>query len=417
MTTAVVRWADDLQRRPRAFGPAAVIVLVISAAASTWMMVANYHDQPDWMEDLAVYVGGARWVVHGQSLYAKVLPPPVGAEGAVSGGYAFTYPPFAALIFIPLLALSTPVLNVVMTAVNVVLLQAVVATSIRWAGVRNRAVLVAGTAIAAPVLIWFSPVYATLAVGQINLLLVLLVLGDLYFLRRSRWAGIGIGIATALKLTPAVFIIYLVLTRRFWAAITAAATLAATILISLIVLPSDTLRYWGGIFLDTNRVAIPQMRFNQSINGVLIRLLHTADVTVPWVIICLVVAIAGFALAWLANRRGEEQFAVLITAGIALLVSPVSWEHHWVWLVPAIIYLLVRAIWSGTIVWPVLLVLFVIALLIAPYGTTLVPADPQQVLHISSPIAMIAASWLPLLAVICWGVLAAWIATHRPRAG
>lgn len=238
------------------------------------------------------------------------------------------------------------------------------------------------------------------------------VLFDVWYLASRRWAGVGIGVAVGLKLTPAVFILYFLLTRRYRAAMTAVGTFLATVLLSLVVVPRDTIRYWGGVFLDADRVAIPQMRFNQSLHGLIVRLLHTADVTVVWLATVLVVAGTGLALAVWAHRRGEDRLGVLVTAGVGLLISPVSWEHHWVWLVPLTIYLVVRAVRGGTALWRALLVVLVAALAWRPYSS-LVPANPMQALHISAPLTLLFASWLPVIAVLCGAALAGWLAVRR----
>ncbi|WNV85001.1 glycosyltransferase 87 family protein [Umezawaea sp. Da 62-37] len=373
-------------RRPLAV--AALVALVLGCAVlGTWFAVLVNGDKPDWLEDLAVYVGGGRAVTDGKPLYQLVVPP---------FGYQFTYPPFAAVLFVPLSLVGAGTLKILWTFVNVLLVEAVVLLSLRWVRpgpARQQIALVAVVALAA---MWLGPVRATLETGQVNLLLVVLVLMDFALLSRSKAMGVGIGLAMAVKLTPGVFLVYLLLTRRFRAALTAAVTFLATVLFSLAVLPSDTLKYWGGVFVDADRVAITQHRFQQSLRGVVVRVAHSTDTTLVWACLAVVLAVLGLALAVGLWRRGQDQWGVLVTAGVALVVSPVSWEHHWVWVVPGLVFLAAAVRtplgWAG---WGVV----VAAIALRPYAWA-VPRDPADALRIDDPLTQIAASWLPLLAVL-----------------
>ena len=132
--------------------------------------------------------------------------------------------------------------------------------------------------------------------------------------------------------------VYLVLTRRFRAAAVAAGAFAVMTLIGWLAAPEASTAYWlHGLFLDSTRVSGgngPAFVANQSLRGLALRSFgETTGAAVFWVVSALVVAVAGLALAVLAHRRGEETTAVVTVAFTALLVSPVSWSHHWVWVV------------------------------------------------------------------------------------
>ncbi|HEX6343726.1 glycosyltransferase 87 family protein [Umezawaea sp.] len=391
------------ERRPL---PAAVLVALVlgCAALGTWFAVLVNGAKPDWLEDLAVYVGGGQAVTSGEPLYQLVVPP---------FGYQFTYPPFAALLFIPLSLVGAGALKIAWTFVGVLLLEVVLLLSLRWVRsgpARGHVALAAVVALAA---MWLGPVRSTLETGQVNLLLVALVLADFTLLSRSRAMGVGIGLAVAIKLTPGVFLVYLLLTRRFRPALTAVATFLATVLLSLAVLPSDTLKYWGGVFVDADRVAITQHRFQQSLRGVVARVAHSTDTTLVWACLAVVLAVLGLVLAVRLWRRGQDQWGVLVTAGVGLVVSPVSWEHHWVWVVPGLVFLAAAVRtplgWAG---WGVV----VAAIALRPYAWA-VPRDPAEALRISDPLTQVAASWLPLLAVLVAVALAVRSGVSGPPTG
>ena len=186
--------------------------------------------------------------------------------------------------------------------------------------------------------LWLEPVSMNLGLGQINALLMLLVVADLSLPDRNPVKGVGVGVAAACKLVPGIFVVYLLLTRRFRAAAVAGGTFVAMALAGWVVAPRESTAFWlHGLFLDSSRVAAatgPAFVANQSLRGVVLRSAgETTGATVFWVVSALLVAVGGLALAVLAHRRGEEAVAVVTVAFVALLVSPVSWSHHWVWVV------------------------------------------------------------------------------------
>src|SRR5919112_4184156 len=120
----------------------------------------------------------------------------------------------------------------------------------------------------------FEPVRETLTFGQVNTLLLTLVAGDVLFglSEGRRWAGVGIGLATAIKLTPGVFILYLLVTRRWRAAGTAIGTAAAATLGAAAIFPDQSREFWTSPLCDTNRVGVLSYVSNQSLRGYLARL-------------------------------------------------------------------------------------------------------------------------------------------------
>lgn len=303
------------------------------------------------MVDLMVYRAEGLAVRTGEALYDLRV-----TEARLPN----TYPPFAALLFTPLTLVGVPALRTLATTGNLLLLVAFAYLSLRL--VRPSAT---GRATLAPALwcaaaaVWCEPVWTTLRYGQVNLLLAVLVLADLTRRPGRSWAGAGIGLAAGIKLTPALFAVVLtvagLLRRRrrraagvhpgpvlaeplLRRAAVAAGVFAGTVLTGLLVLPGDSVRYWTSTFYAADRAGRAEDTANQSLRGVAARLLHDPD-PAPWWAAALVVAVCGTAVAVAALLADRTAPAVLACAVTALLISPVSWTHHWVWCVPLVLLL------------------------------------------------------------------------------
>ncbi|TVL94466.1 hypothetical protein CD790_01505 [Streptomyces sp. SAJ15] len=302
-----------------------------------------------------------------------------------------TYPPFAALLFTPLSLPAVGVVKVLATAVNLALVAVLAQLSLRLVGDRLPVPRPAAALLVAAVAVWCEPVWSTLRYGQINLLIAVLVLWDLTGRPGHRWAGVGIGIATGIKLTPALFVVFLALAglaarrgRRTWGrrhgeprlsrsprpreelpreelrharpagreelrrAGVATAAFAATVALAGLVLPRDSRRFWTDVVLSADRPGDVEEAGNQNLRGVLARALHTVDPGLWWLLAAALVGCAGMAVAVGAHRAGERlpygpAWSALACAITALLVSPVSWSHHWVWAVPVTLLLCAEA--------------------------------------------------------------------------
>lgn len=255
-----------------------------------------------------------------------------------------TYPPFAAILFIPTAWPPLDVLRMAVTEANVVLLGFLAHLSFRFAGWPRRMEMRPVAIIVATALgIWLEPVFQTLAFGQVNLALAALVLWDLSRADGAPGKGAAIGVAAGIKLTPALFAVYLLLTGRVRAAAVAAASFAATVLVGWLVLPDATVEFFTRRMFETQRVGKVWIVDNQSLQGLLARLLHTTDPGPAWPAVAAPAAVAGLAVAVYAARRGLETWGVLCAAVTALLVSPISWSHHWVWCVPLLAVLAAEA--------------------------------------------------------------------------
>ncbi len=295
--------------------------------------------------DSAVYRAGALTLLHGDPLYTRdvltALPDWVRLP--------FTYTPAAAPLFLPLALVPSGLVWGVIAFLSVVALMVVitvVSSSPGHASLlgRSRWALPAGTAVA----LALEPVWKTLFLGQINLILMAFVVLDVLVLsaRGSRWAGVLIGVAAAIKLTPLIFVPHLFFTGRWKDGLRALGTFVALEAVMFAVIPVDAARFWRDSATDPSRVGSVHWIFNQSLNGLVNRATHLA----PWslaVAVGVAAVLAGPAV-WLVvrlHRRGEEAAALLVTAFYGLLLSPVSWSHHWVWCVPLVTLLLVKARW------------------------------------------------------------------------
>lgn len=329
MTATDVRIAPEVRPSTVSGGTTlwrALLVLIPLTAAITVLLL---HGRSFVGMDFDVYRGGGAAVLAGDPLYDYVS----------AFGLPFTYPPFAALIFTPM-ALVPPALGAAgWAALSLGAMEAVIWLVLGRLGVTGR---LRWTAVTSLAMLPLCPIGFHLWTGQANMLLLLLVCFDM-FGRTGRAHGVGIGLAAGIKLTPLVFIPYLLFTRRIRAAVTATVTFAGTILIGFAVLPSAAVQYWFGYLSDVSRVTrdgVPY--FNSSIRGVLVQL-GVPHLDVTYVVVAGIAGLLGFLVSVRAARRGHELMGVVACGLVSLLISPVSWLFHWVWLVPLLMMWAARA--------------------------------------------------------------------------
>lgn len=297
--------------------------------------------------DLRVYWAAAREFVSGGELYAPRLP------GTPYGGMAFTYPPFAAAVLSPMAFLPVQAALVIQTVSNL-LIAAIIGTVVTRYLVDRSVVRTPG----APVQLLMVSLFITglflllgpwrnsLELGQINPLLMALILLDLLGATRRHPNGIvprGIltGIAAGLKLTPLVFLLYFVVRGDFKSAARMAGTFAATVALMALLAPSLSAQYWLSALRDTNRVGTLARFENISLRGFLARLpVEPGTAGLLWIVASLAVTVMGAIVIYKMRRLEDQWVPVSAAALVMLLVSPVSWSHHWVWVaavVPALI--------------------------------------------------------------------------------
>ncbi len=345
--------------RPGRLGRAGTPLLVIGAVAFALALARFivHAAEPSFlarMFDLGIYRDSGLIVRHAYH-FRSGHPAPLYEWVSPGGGNPFSYPPFAAAIFAAISFLGPLVLKWGMTTLSLMALIAAIWLTLAGMGVpkgRARAGLLLAASAAA---LWTQPVQSNLGLGQVNLLLMVAIIWDLRPARPAAagppgrllasgpwWTGIATGVAAGIKLTPLIFIPYLLVTRRFRQAGVAAAAFAGTVGIGFAAMPGASAAYWQSGLLDrANGTQKANVEFffasawNQSLRGYLSRLLQHPQLTAgPWLIAAALTAVTGLACATWLHRDGYPMLGVLTCALIGLLISPISWLHHWVWVGP-----------------------------------------------------------------------------------
>jgi alpha-1,2-mannosyltransferase len=319
------------------------LLWLLAAAALGYTAWGLFAHTP-YRIDIDIYqMGGQTWL-DGRPLYRGdvLFHTPIGLN------LPFTYPPLAAIVFCPFAWLHMPAASVAITLLTLVLLVVSTVIVLTRLDVWNTSALVPGpgwlrrwwlaVVIVAPAAIWLEPISSNFDFGQINVVLMTLVIADCVP-RRTPWPrGLLLGLGIALKLTPAVFLLYFLVRRDFRSALTALASFVAATLIGFVLAWSDSWEYWTHTVHHTDRIGSAALNTDQNIAGALARIgLGEHLRFLLWVGLCLAV----LALTVWAMRRvlqaGEPTLAVICVALFGLMVSPVSWSHHWVWALPAIL--------------------------------------------------------------------------------
>jgi alpha-1,2-mannosyltransferase len=308
--------------------PVAVAVCAVALAAYLACVVLEHSGQLlDWYDLNVYYHAGliARSAPH--RLYTFQL----------HRGIRFTYTPFFAVVFAVCSLLPYAVLRWLMTVTS---LAAVGVTlwltcgALGWRG-RQRLTLVAGVA---AVSLWTEPVQRALHLGQIELLLMVLIVWDMCQPDRRWWKGAGVGVAAGIKLVPLIFIPYLVLAGKLRQAAAVTAAFLGTVAIGFAVLPHTSAKYWlTGYFIHPGNVGDVQSLLNQSLLGLVARSIGSVRHATPiWLAVGVLVAVLGSVAAAVVDRAGHTVAGWLTCALTGLLCSPISWDQHWIWVVPAI---------------------------------------------------------------------------------
>ena len=324
----------------------AVGLVAFCAALAVYIGYAETHVLPRWVNpvDLQVYRDGGLIVRH-LNYYHPHRPSPL-YDWPGFEGLPFTYPPFAALVFTVLTVPSYWALWQIAIGVNIAALLATIWMTLGALGYRRGLARLGAMLVFAAALFWTEPVQRTLFLGQIELVLMALIIWDQCQPDRRWWKGAGIGIAAGIKLVPLIFIPYLLLTRRFRQAAVASGFFAATVLLGFGLLPRDSHKFWlGGLFARGGRTGFPGWEGNQSLRGIITRLTGSIAGAQPaWLVVAVLTGIAGLICAAVLDRAGHRMAGLLTCALIGLLASPISWDHHWVWIIPATVVAVVYAV-------------------------------------------------------------------------
>ncbi len=323
-----------------ALGTAAFAVALGGYVIYTVIHPKNFTMDP---VDLAVYRSGGLIVRHVRPLYDPHLAAPLyDWVGYGKLHLPFTYTPFAAVAFALVSFVPFGVSLKLSVAVDLVALLAAVWFTLGGLGYRRSVIRVGATLLGAAAVLWTEPVLRTIYLGQVNLVLLALIMWDLTQpdTEKSRWwKGFGTGVAAGIKLVPLIFIPYLLVARKFRQAAMAAAGFAFTVLLGFVILPRDSAKWWfDGVFAQGKRTGFIGWAGNQSLNGLITRLAGSIDGSrAAWIAVAVLAGLAGVLAAGLLDRKGHAVLGLLTAALTGLLVSPISWDHHWVWIVPGVV--------------------------------------------------------------------------------
>jgi len=304
-----------------------------AAASGAYLLVQALQLATHKHGDIEVYLNGATHLFKGDIYTAR----------SADFGLPFLYPPIAGLCFVPLSLLPVKAAIYLWAAFNAALLVTLIGVSLR----------ALRPAMARTHLLWWSlllawpayhldPIFQTMSFGQINILVALLIMSDLAisrrFCRRAIPEGALLGLAAAIKLTPLIFVPYLWLARRTRTAVVVAVTFATLGLAMFVVVPRTSWEFWTKYAYQANRVGVNYIS-DQNIQSAVVRINHAPVSSLVVDLLVLVVGVAGVCLAAWAHRASSRILAVLVCAVTGLLVSPISWDHHMVWIVPVILWL------------------------------------------------------------------------------
>lgn len=318
---------DPASARLQRLAPMLLVVSILARLAWTYLVPngANFVD-------LHVYVGGAEALDGPGALYDYVY-----ADQTPDFPLPFTYPPFAAIVFYPLHLLPFGVVAFFWQIGIIAALYGVVRVGQRLMGLHaQRRVAMLWTAVG----IWTEPLRSTFDYGQVNVVLVLAVLCAVL---SSRWwlSGLLVGLAAGVKLTPAVAGLYFVGARRWAAVVFSAVVFFATVGVSWVVVGGQARRYFTELLGDADRVGPIGTSFNQSWRGGISRILgHDAGFG-PLVVVGIAITAVLALLAWRSIGGASDRLGgILVVSLFGLVLSPISWTHHWVWLIPLMMWLL-----------------------------------------------------------------------------
>lgn len=307
----------------------APVLLVLSVVARlAWAFLT-----PNGMNlvDLHVYVDGSAELLR-DDLYDFTY-----SEQTPDFPLPFTYPPFAALVFFPLHFLPFTFVGVCWQLATMGAMFLLIKLSLELVKPDRdwTRVAMAWTALA----LWTEPVRTTLDYGQVN---VFLALGAVVAIRSSRWwvAGGIVGFIAGIKLTPAITGLYFLARKRWSAAAFSAVAFAATVGISYLVLGHQAGTYFTTLLGDADRIGPVGSVWNQSLRGAMSRIAgHDVGSGIVWIVAVAAVATLAF-FAWRALRPDDRLGTLIVVQLLGLLVSPISWSHHWVWVMPLLVWLL-----------------------------------------------------------------------------
>ena len=342
---------DFLTSRPAAEEPAVerviprtlVAVLGITGVIALFCVVTFPNDQLNYwgiynlLTDLHVYRWGGEYVSNSLPLYDGLLHS-LDPSQSWRGPMPYTYTPFSAALFVVLANLSFQLMEAAWLGLIAASTVVVCWTMLSWLGYRRDNRLLWASIFFAATMVFTEPVRTTFWLGQINMVLLALLVLDAA--AKGRWRGTLTGIAAGIKLTPGFLWIHYLVTRQYRTMFMGVAAFIGTIIVGAIAAPRDSLHFWTGGLFEAERIGDIAAPSNQSASGVLAYYFFDGDTPRwVWLIVALVCAAVGLAVAYRVHFRGQPQLAFVISGMTGCVVSPFSWGHHWVWFVPLMVVL------------------------------------------------------------------------------
>ncbi len=342
----------------RRSGWTALPILAIAA----WLVVGAYSlvFGRHWFLDLSIYKAAGHAMLEGLDPYQLTFS---------VHHLPYTYTPFGLFLFGPLSLLPFAMLQVVWWVLTAAALTSALYVAVRESTERfgRRRALSLAALIAAVCSLALEPVRSNLDYGQIDALLMGVIVVDLC--RVTRWRGCLVGLAAAIKLTPLVFLLYF-LVRRDWRGLAnAVTTFTASVFVAWAALPAESSRFWFHLMFRPSRVGPVGSPSNQSWEGLLYRAgLSGAPQRWVWIALGLLTVAAGAAIAARLLESGKRIDAVFVLAVVGVLASPISWSHEWSWMALAPVLLVAR--WSEQRLVGVSMSLLLAVAVAAPYWWT-----------------------------------------------
>ena len=281
------------------------------------------------MIDLGTYLlGGAH--AYRPDLYRVVYPPT---------HLGFTYPPFAAVLFSPLSHLPVHVDQVLFSGLSLAALVGLlfIALRVTCPTLDRRSATWWAMALVTPVGL-LDPVRETFLLGQVNILLALAVIADMTLVPVPR-RGYLVGVAAAIKLTPLILIPYLLFTRQRGSWLRAVGAFIGAGALSALLTPRASWTYWSHDVWRPNGAGWLPWVGNQGVVGVADRLVgHTISTTTMFTLVALI-SVSGLFIAVRAYREISPLLGLLVIESVESMASPVSWSHHFIWVVLLIAWL------------------------------------------------------------------------------
>jgi alpha-1,2-mannosyltransferase len=305
-----------------------ILLVVNIAVISFFIVVRTRHgfSLGGYRIDLDVYRIASRVWLRDGNPYRNLLTTAQGTR------LWYTYPPIAVVLLAPLAIVPMWLSGVLLTLASI----AALALTLVAFGVRGWTLTCV-----LPVALFLEPMWSTLDYGQINALLMAMVAVDCLAVTPRTPRGCLVGLAAAVKLTPALFMLYFLLRRDYRAVGVSAVSFASATALGFALAPAESVPYWTHDVFATSRIGNPIYASNESILAVLERagMRPGAMTTVVWLALsCVVLAVACRGMSR-SFEAGLPRLALVLNAFAVLLVSPISWSHHWVWAVPALVIL------------------------------------------------------------------------------